>query len=393
MTTFNKEKEMTTLKKEIQVQEGLSLDTELNRVRLAVTGSNQPGQVTIELDSEDDKELDKILNIDYDRKENKLTLRELEDPDTAKTSKFFLKVFTGKFTDVRSISKNAAASISDIEGNIILKSINGSIVSENCQGDISLESKNGRINVRKTGGSVVLVTKNGSIEVVDGHGTQKIATGNGSVKCTRCLHEKSVVNVKNGCIYYEVPKIEKGSFTINSKNGAIRMIVPPELPYNVSAYNLNGRFNFGLPGDYETGKEDGSKYIKAFKGSGKVVILIHNKNGSISFVSNKGEIMKNKKKNKMFSFDMKFDPTGSQEWTKTLKSNIKDTVMNNLKQAGIMDDPDEKACQHEDNDKKKEQKMASTDNTSPKMRVLQMLEEGIISKDDAEKLINAIKRG
>lgn len=385
---------METIKKVIQVKEGLKLVTEMNRISLSVIASGSVDKVTVELDSENGEELENVCSIDYDDKKNELMIKEIAETERKQAPKSFLKIFTGKNTAVRSISKNASASASGLEGNLFLRSINGSLASENCTGEVSLESKNGRIGVGNACGLVDLVSKNGSIEINGGQGTLKVTTDNGSVRCGKCLHEKAAVNVKNGSIYYELPSIEKGSFTINSKNGAIRLIVPPELPYNVTAFNHNGRFNFGLPGNYETGKKNGSKYIKAFKGSGKVIVLTQNINGSISLISNKGRIMNKETEKKSSGLEfVNTTQVGSDEWKDGLKNSIKGKVMKNLMQAGIINGSGEKTNNRDDKKQQQEKRKASAGQISPEMKVLRMLEEGIISKDDAEKLINVMKGG
>lgn len=385
---------MKTYNETVQVNDGLKADIEVNHFRVEVTGSEKCGKAEIEISTAEYENPEELFKVEYRKEDNILTIKELEQQDKIQKGKAMLKLTVPFESDISIKSDNSPIILTDLKGELNAKSRNGSVKITQCLGKASAETRNGALILKKNEGTVNLKTMNGSIEISEGRGSLQAETGNGSVRCNNTLFDRVEVTVKNGSIYYELPTIEKGMFNLTSKNGPVRVFVPTELPFNITAKNENGRFNFALSDNYETGREGNRKIIKSVRGSGKVAVEVQNVNGSISIFSDKST--------RQQTFSIPFDPEQfpwmnegdmqTDKLGKDFKRSIRKMVIKNLKKAGILNEEDTNQDKPETDEKETVSQEETTDFGNLEGKVLQMLEQGIISADEAEMLIDAMKK-
>ena len=395
-------------------------------------------------------EFDDIVEVNYSEKENLLsvcinTQRIQHQIQGCSQIKSHFKLWIPENSNIETELKNGGLELSELNGTF------------------NLELKNGGINIEKCSGDFTIIQKNGKTKISNCSGTLDITCKNGPVKIIGADFSNAKVELKNGSIYYAFMPLDEGKFSFANENGKINLIVPKEIPYNITAKNVIGRFHIGLKDEYEIEKENGKKTLKMTKGSGKVKIDIQNRNGSINIVGkpnteyhynysfnfpemeNIGETFKTiftDKDGKDFEYKIskamkvvdkirekiseKIDSEEIQSKIKDKTNKIKEKLKD-ISESQVMDEISETAVEigkevenifsglgkdisdilHENTNKKadkrrkkifkkikiftKKSKANSHENGQSKLKILQMLKNGKITVDEAEKLLNAIE--
>ena len=340
---------------------------------------------------------------------------------------------------------------------------NGGVELSELNGTFNLELKNGGINIDKCSGNFVTIQKNGKTKISNCTGTLDISCKNGPVKIIGADFSNAKVELKNGSIYYAFMPLDEGKFSFANENGKINLIVPKEIPYNITAKNVIGRFHIGLKDEYEIEKENGKKTLKMTRGSGKVKIDIQNRNGSINilekpdteytynysfnfpemekigetfktiFTEKNGKDFEHKISKAMKVVDKIKEKISEKIDSEEIQSKIKDKTnkikekLKDITESQVMDEISETAVEigkevenifsglgkdisdilHEDTNKKtdkrrkkifkkikiftKKSKANNHENGQSKLKILQMLNDGKVTVEEAEKLLDAIE--
>jgi len=396
----------------------------------------------------EEEELNSIVQVSYDEEENEVTLS-CEEPDGIRHAKYSIKVSVPKVCEVRANtengpihlknlhgiqevhSENGPCKLTDIDGDIVVKVENGPVSIMNCISEVELTSENGPIKMVEVSGDAVVKSENGPIKISKGKGKIAVSTENGMIRMLDCDFDEAEVSTENGAIYYEFLPVDAGRFNFKSENGRITLVIPEEVQVDLTAKNQLGKVHMGLSGDYENRTEDEYKVFEMVKGSGKVEINVENEHGSIRLVPNKqefkefdisfvGDILEGalpsiskekmeKVKKKLDKVKIKMENLNLPDMSKLPDiEKIVDKVESEMKKVmGKLSDEEslkEKAAQIKveisDAVGKVHKKMVEKELTPKektavdersRIKILELLEKGIINAEEAERLINAME--
>ncbi|HHE38295.1 MAG TPA: hypothetical protein ENL20_06955 [Candidatus Cloacimonetes bacterium] len=165
-------------------------------------------------------------------------------------------------------TENSPISILTSNSNIKINNENGPIMLKECEGNISLDAENSPVKVIKCKGNLLSKTENGTFRVLEAN------------------FNNADIQSENGSIYYEFTPVESGKFNFQNENGKIHLVVPDGVPYKIRAENDFGNFNIGLEGNYDRKTDNDIHIIEMIKESGNVEITAKNENGSIRIMKN-----------------------------------------------------------------------------------------------------------
>ena len=391
-----------------------------------------------------DNDLSKIVICEYNKKQNLLTIRTNEEFEVKNIK---IDVFVPKKAIVNAKTENAHISIKALIGSHKIQNENGPIFIVDNLGDMQITSENGPIKITNCIGDIILTFENGPLSIKNSSGKIKVKTENSPIKFGNCKGElilntenssikilsagfdSASINNENGSIYYEFQDVKKGKFNFKNQMGGIHLVIPDEIPYKIAAKNKLGKFYVGLKGNYD-GLNEGlnigdEKNLNMVKGAGTVKIIAENEYGSIRLV----DTVKSKK-----TFDFSFVSDIMDKSLKNVPEEYSETVKKGLESAREaiknIDIPDVSVIMTEVQDKMKDvmEKFSSsefkeqteekinegiskvvqevhervkdrdlTDNERNKvdersrLKILQMLADGKITADEAEKLITAME--
>ena len=391
-----------------------------------------------------DNDLSKIVICEYNKKQNLLVIKTNEEFEVKNIK---IDVFVPKKAVVNAKTENAHISIKALIGSHKIQNENGPIFIADNLGDMQITSENGPIKITNCIGDIILTFENGPLSIKNSSGKIKVKTENSPIKFGNCKGElilntenssikilasefdSATINNQNGSIYYEFRDVEKGKFIFKNQMGGIHLVIPDEIPYKIAAKNKLGKFYVGLKGNYD-GLNEGlnigdEKNLNMVKRAGTVKIVAENEYGSIRLV----DTVKSKK-----TFDFSFVSDIMDKSLKNVPEEYSETVKKGLESAREaiknIDIPDVSVIMTEVQDKMKDvmEKFSSsefkeqteekinegiskvvqevhervkdrdlTDNERNKvdersrLKILQMLADGKITADEAEKLITAME--
>ena len=290
----------------INTKSGLRLLLTSHNVGFTVQGSESEEtsiDISLELNGNipDDLTLEDILKVEYKEKKNELTI-EYKEPDHIQSQKARIEILVPHKTMVASNlsnggiklddlignhnleSHNGSIKITDNKGNAVCKTRNGSLKLEDCEGDIEAKTRNGSIAIRSCNGSMNIDGENGACKISKCLGALMLNLENGPIRIIEGAFEQAELKNNNGSIYYEFLPVDKGDFSFKNKNGKILLIIPEEIEFSLKAENHLGNIRIGLDGEYDRKKDDEGQSIEMVKGSGKVKIEAKNQLGSIQFM-------------------------------------------------------------------------------------------------------------
>lgn len=403
--------------------------------------------------SEQELDFDQIVQVELNEESNTLYI-ELTDPEEIKNFKSMVKLYIPHVSSVKAELENAGLFMENLQGDQVAETENGSIQFDHVNGTLKLSSENGVLKLNNCNGDAELETENGAMKLNSCEGNIKAQTENGVFKSSKCKgsleHEsengttritgaefsKAFITSENGGIFYEFNEIEAGQFNFQNQNGKLQLGIPDALPYKITACNQLGRFHIGLEGNYDQSSSDEGKTIEMIKGSGNVKIDLKNENGSINIMK-QGARSNNIKidfssVSKLLDKAMEHIPhevdqdkiREKMEKAKIKLQNIKipdiklpdmdkinlkvekalDDVgkeLNDLKVEFSIDDIKEKAEEKISdimgsvkdkfgNDELKQEEKSRVDERS-RMKILELLQDGKITADEAERLIQAME--
>jgi len=433
--------------KTIKTKSGLRLLLTSQNVGFTIQGHEKEEtslDISLELkgDIPDNLTLEDMLKVEYKEKKNELKI-DFKEPDHIHSLNARIEILVPHKTMVASNLSNGGVRVDDLEGNHNLESHNGSIKiadnkgntacktqngslkMENCEGDIEAKTKNGSVNIRSCKGKININGENGSCKIIKCAGTLLLNLENGPIKIVEAAFEQAELKNNNGSVYYEFLPIEKGSFSFNNKNGKILLIIPKEIEFSLKAENQMGNFRIGLDGEYDRKKDGDIQTVEMVRGSGKVKIEATNQLGSIqlmkdpvqkdvhkdfsSFGDNIADIfdqipfeegmekakkafkkVKKSFKNMNFDFSDKFEI--AMDTLEKNKDKIKakiDEEIKDKKHAEELKKTFKETIESvkEAFHKQEEQKESMSES---RIKILDMLEKGTITSDEAERLLKAL---
>ncbi|MBS3741441.1 MAG: hypothetical protein KGY75_01445 [Candidatus Cloacimonetes bacterium] len=438
-------------KRKFPTQENLKLNIKSTNIGVHIKGSETNGS-ELELDMSLNKNLsfEDIFKVEFDEKQNVLNIKTSEDYK-CNFHNIDFTVTVPKSTSMEIDSKNGGFKITDISGEINVSSKNGHISLKRVESKNICTTKNGKITLQQAHGDHEIKTKNGSVKLYEVEGKISIEDKNGKLKCIKCKGdmEATAVNGKirildsylgnadiigsNGSIYYEFNQLEAGKFNFQNKNGKIHLILPADIPYSIKAKNQLGRFYIGLPGNYDKEEKDGVHHLKMTQKSGKVEITAENKRGSIALLDKKNiekginfggfgeevneilqkinseeirekihkKLEKAKEKVKKISIKSPEKMDNIEEAAVNLSEEIKDAIKDEdwQKKGKELGNKIKKAVKKFVKDTKnttakhvKKEKKSYDEKSQSRLKILQMLEQGKISTEEAEKLLKALEK-
>ncbi len=404
---------------------------------------------------DDEKTIEDLIKTKYDQQNNvlEIDLTGLEDEISIRKVEIVLSIPI--ISDVSMENENGPLSLENLQGIQKIKGGNGPIKLDHINGKIDCETENSPISILSCNSDIKVNTENGPIAMKECEGKFDLNTENSPVKLSKCKgslisktengpfrvldanFKNADIQSENGSIYYEFCPIDSGKFNFRNENGKIHLIVPDGIPYKIRAENDFGNFNIGLEGNYDRRTEDDIHIIEMMKGSGSVEITAKNENGSI-------RIMKNPHHEKCYGAGFNIDLSGISDILDGVVDKIpadidKDKIKikiekakNKLKNVHIPDvsvivqnamDGVQKEINasigKEFNDEKIKEKMekvkikiekamnkvqekfASSDlsekekqevDERSRLKILQMLQDGKITADEAERLLKAMEK-
>ena len=440
---------------EFETKHDLVVEFESENFGLKVIGwEKETSEFFIKLDFEqaDEKKvnIENIVDAKYNEKKNTLNIK-LNEPENIRHISSQLELRVPHVTKIIGKSENGGISIENlhgiqtittenggikldhVNGELVCKTENGAIKLIDCNGNTNLKTENGAVKMKDCEGDVILRSENGSPKIINCKGNLDLNNENGAVRVLKAEFDKASITNQNGSIYYEFTPIDKGQFKFENKHGKIHLIIPEEVPYKIEAINKLGKFHVGLKGDYD-GLEEGlnignEKKLNMVQGSGKVEISAKNQMGSIN-------LMNHPMKGGNFKFDMSFmsdimDNIPEEYFDKrkiikkiekakkkmrninmpdmkNIMTEVMEDVQDNIKNVytTVSSEEFQEKVEEKINDgiskviekvqeKAKEQSLSEEERDEvderSRLKILQMLADGKITADEAEKLITAME--
>ena len=420
---------------EFEVKEGLSVEFVSQNLGLNIIGTEKEKAIfTIEMQT---KKIchDEQIKINYHQKTNtlKIDTSDFEDDCKIIKSKLTLEVpfktnFIGKIENgevsaqqlegnINITSENGNTFLKKIKGNAILNSENGVIKIRTLVGDIKSKTENGVIKIEKAKGKIDLETENGVIKIAESTGELISESENGAIKVVNSIFEKSSIINENGSIYFESGIIEKGDLRFENERGKIKVIIPEDVQVDVTAKNQWGSVQIGLEGSLEKSKEKDFRVFHLVKGNGNVKVNIINEMGSIIISRDIRENPTDKLEQIINSFandeNIKEKIEKGKKIIKEIKENILEKQVEKIetKTKNLIEKNKDEYLQKggELADKVKKNidellnkafeltsKYEKPDNEEvakrSRMKILQLLQDGKITAEQAEKLLNALEK-
>lgn len=332
-----------------------------------------------------------------------------------------------KLNGIQTITtENGPISASGIKGDMVIKSENGPVSLREISGDLKITLENGPLKIIESDGNISIIEENGPVKIINCCGELELKSENGSVKVLKAGFTKSSILTEKGAIYYEFLPIEEGNFDFKIDLGRVNLVIPDQLEFDLNGRTRLGLFKISLAGEYESREEEGVKILQMIKGSGKVDINVETSNGTIVLsnhpIANKG--FSNRKDFENIIGDvMDFIPNDKREIVRRNMEKIKEKIgkislhdiedkieksMNKVEKtinSELTKESNKAAFEkmksnlhraaenvHSTFESNKENKNSSNRaKEENRLKILQMLEDGKINAEEAEKLLKAME--
>jgi hypothetical protein len=285
------------------------------------------------------------------------------------------------------------------EHRLTIETNNGAIEARQLNGKIKTTTRNGKILLAAVKGASEAACANGSVEVERYEGRLDISTSNGKVTVRDSVLEGGAVKSGNGRIGLQVKPKGSGNLNIFSGNGRIKLALPDEGNYKIRM-KTKGKISNHLENAATLTEDEG---VTVVKGTGEFSVYIQNFKSGIQLVKFEDFDKSWDETQFNFEFEKEFDMTDFFD-------NIFRMFKPDPAKAGDWKEELEKMAQRmgewganfgdkfgrmgEDLSRQFSETYGGTKNKDdePVRIILEMLKEGKISVEDAEKLLNAIKK-
>jgi putative adhesin len=191
---------------------------------------------------------------------------------------------------------NGRIEVREVGGNATLKTSFGSIAASNIRGNLSVTGQNSRVEAKEIGGQASISTTFGSVDVRSA-GSVSVENANGSVQVSDVTHDARIhttfgsafvkgvggaVDVQNQSGAIGVSGISSSGcrpITLRTSFSSIRVALPANASYSVSAKTSFGRINSEFP---ITTRALNNETVVGTIGGGNCRLDLSNSNGSIT---------------------------------------------------------------------------------------------------------------
>lgn len=175
----------------------------------------------------------------------------------SKRAMLIVTVPAGKKLTVK--TENHPVSLRGISAEIDVQTENAPLSLSDCSGSFEIESENGPVSLQNLVGDMQIELENAPLSADNIRGDcLKLKSENGPVKMRMAHYPKLQLKAENGAIYYETEYLENGDFELESENGILHLVFPPELPFELTAKSERGRIKSQL--ESKLNKQDSGVY-------------------------------------------------------------------------------------------------------------------------------------
>jgi hypothetical protein len=262
---------------------------------------------------------------------------------------------------------------------------NGSAGLQNLQGTIKAQLTHGHISLKDLSGTITTINGNGAINGENLYGKIELSTTNGTITLKSTQVTGGSIKNSNGKMSLQLTPVETGNMHIFSGNGQIELAVP-----EMSHYQLKIQTKAKLENHLQGCSVVEDKEVTTVQmGEGGFNMMIINFKGGVKLMRTQ-DFGKDWNKKTTWDFkDIKF-PDAKKFFEDILNRDYSKDIPEIMKQIA---DFGSKFSKIGDELAKKFNQFQNANSRDDEIRiVLDMLQEGKITTEDAERLINAIKR-
>lgn len=134
-------------------------------------------------------------------------------------------------------------SVKTAGGDITVRNVSNGVNAFTYEGDIIVEDSKGALTLESTNGNIV-VFEAGPSEIGD---VFKAKTNSGAISLQRLLHRQIDVWSTSGSVVFSGDILNGGSYSFGTNNGSLRLTVPQNSSFQLSATYALGKFASELP--------------------------------------------------------------------------------------------------------------------------------------------------
>ncbi len=189
----------------------------------------------------------------------------------SKRAMLIVTVPAGKKLKVK--TENYPVSLRGISAEIDVETENAPLALIDCSGSFEIESENGPVSLQNLVGNMQIDMENAPLSADNIRGDYlKLESENGPMKIRMANFPELKIKTENSAIYYETEYLENGDFELESENGILHLVFPPELPFELTANSERGRIKSHL--ENKLSKLDSGLYHIENRLEGKIPIKI-----------------------------------------------------------------------------------------------------------------------
>ncbi len=295
--------ENTKLTRGIDIQEGATITIQIENSPLTIRPSETNEiMMSVEISLTNQDQIEKIKNI-ADKQE---LLKDIFDVSGQKTANVTIEIdeeelepymergWNRNFHFIIEIpkncplvaeSENGSLSAEDLTQIITLRTENGPIRVKNCQGTLDAEAENGPIDIADYSGNITIHMENGPVKVSGSTGaTMEIEIENGPVTTRENVFNEVSIRGENGPVKIDIQKEISGTYNVETEHGAIRVSLASGSDYDITAENEVGAIVLQLSETcqvLENEQEDCCKRVHMKEGEGGITLNVRSETGMI----------------------------------------------------------------------------------------------------------------
>lgn len=367
----------------------------------------------------------------YDESKNEFSFTFEEMELLERNKHHYLEFSIPSSSVIEASAELAPIEINGIEGKVVLNNENSSLLIADSKLEGQIENENGLIEIKNSVINLEIQNENGPITIKSCEGNElKVTCENGPIRLNEISFANIEVQSENGPVVCELINVETSNISIKSENGPVKVIIPENIPFNLQAKTENAPIR-----TKQSSSTGGENCITMNNSDAKVFINIETENGPISVIHdnqlNIKALEKELKKTSEFivnitkdidvnelknninesvvkiktmidtgfdkgktEFNSHFDKVFSnidKQDVDDFKKNIigkKDEMLKSLKTAFSKLKNLEVNVSTPDSSKKKS--VNDENKEQSRLKILELLEKGVISAEEAEKLLKAI---
>ena len=151
-----------------------------------------------------------------------------------------------------------------------VETANGRVLLEAVTGTARVHATNGRVDLRQTAGEMTVVCANGSIEAQGSRGSLDLSTANGRIVVREAVLKGGSLKSGNGRIAVQVKPEGAGNLGIFAGNGRVELALPQDVGFRIKV-RTRGRLHNHLE-SYSVSSDQEATVVE--KGSGDFAVLI-----------------------------------------------------------------------------------------------------------------------